>query len=88
MFTNKVAKPPGSFADQEIVEARLKEKYDGEFGLLRENIGLSMYPNPALVGASWGIHRIWHCHASSHIPIIYQVYLYSPPSLSLSPFLL
>jgi len=32
MFTNKVAKPPGSFADQEIVDARLKEKYDGTPG--------------------------------------------------------
>lgn len=32
MFTNKIAKIPGAFADQEIVDARLKEKYDGTPG--------------------------------------------------------
>lgn len=32
MFTAKVAKGPFSFADQEIIEARLKEKYDGTPG--------------------------------------------------------
>jgi len=32
MFTQKIAKGPFSFADQEIIEARLKEKYDGTPG--------------------------------------------------------
>lgn len=32
MFTQKVAKGPFSFADQEIIEARLKEKYQGTPG--------------------------------------------------------
>jgi len=32
MFTQKVAKGPFSFADQEIIEARLKEKYNGNPG--------------------------------------------------------
>lgn len=32
MFTQKIAKGPFSFADQEIIDARLKEKYDGNPG--------------------------------------------------------
>lgn len=32
MFTKKIAKGPFSFADQEIIDARLKEKYDGTPG--------------------------------------------------------